>query len=199
MGLISGSATFTRYRVEDPLPPDFMEELDDRIARYAFQRLDEDSPEERSAGWVNIMDILDNRFQGMEYLKEPYIALSLRVDTRKIPRTALDQHCREAEERIKEQERVAFLSRGARREIKEVARSHLLRRAIPATKTHDMVWNYTTGEVFFGSVNTKLCDEFAELFFKTFGLHLHAVFPYALAARCLPAEGAEIDALDRLG
>jgi len=198
MGLISGAASFTRYRVDGALPPDFMEELSGRIARYAFRNLDEDSPQERSAGWVNIMDVLDNRFSGMEYLKEPYIAMSFRVDTRKIPRTALKHHCRVAEEKIREQEQRAFLSGTARREIKEMVRDRLMRRAIPVTRTYDMIWDFTRGTVIFGCVNNKLCDAFAELFFKTFGLQLQAVFPYVLAVRILEKDGAATDALDGL-
>ena len=68
-----------------------LEGLTERIARFSFRRLDEHSPAERSAGWVNIMDMFDTRFAGAEFLKEPYIAMSLRIDERKIPSTALKQ------------------------------------------------------------------------------------------------------------
>ena len=99
---ISGSGSFTRYWVDNSLPQDFMEELPGKIARYAFKSLEENSFEERSIGWVNIMDILDNRFNAMEYLKEPFLAMSFRADKRKVPQTALKQYCQEAEEKIME-------------------------------------------------------------------------------------------------
>ncbi len=101
MGLISGSGSFTRYFAEGTLPESFLESLSEKIARYSFRVLDEKSIAERSAGWVNIMDIFDNRFAGLEFLKEPYIAMSLRVDERKIPSTALKRYCLEVEEKIK--------------------------------------------------------------------------------------------------
>jgi len=198
MGLISGSGSFTRYWVDCTLSENFMEDLPKKIARYAFKNLEENSFDERSIGWVNIMDILDHRFSAMEYLKEPFIAMSFRVDKRKIPQTALKQYCQEAEEKIKELEQVEFLPKTVRQEIKEDARNRLLKRAIPVANVYDMIWNIQKGIVIFGSVNNKLCDEFAEFFLKTFELQLQPIFPYALAGRLFEKEGISVDALNSL-
>ncbi len=196
--MVTGSGSLTKYWVEEALPQNFMEELPDRITRYAFRRLDENSTEESSKGWVNIMDILDNRFEAMEYLKEPYVAMSMRIDKRKIPSTALRQACLEAEEKVKELEKVEFLPKEVRKDIKEDARNRLLKRAIPDSKAYDMIWNINTGLVLFGGVNNKLCDEFAEYFLKTFEMHLQPVFPYAVAARILEKDGKSTDVLDSI-
>jgi len=51
-----------------------LEELPEKIARFAFRPLDESSDEARSSGWVNIMDEYDSRFEGKEYLKGPFLA-----------------------------------------------------------------------------------------------------------------------------
>ena len=198
MGLISGSGSLTRYWVDEDLSQDFIEKLPEKIARYAFRNLDENSTEESSKGWVNIMDVLDNQFAAMEYLKEPYIALSFRVDKRKIPSTALKQMCRESEEKIKELENLEFIPKSMRKEIKEDAQNRLLKRAIPNSKAYDMVWNYSTGLVLFGGVNNKLCDEFSEYFLKTFDLLLQPVFPYAVACRIVESQGASAQILDGL-
>ena len=198
MGLISGSGSFTRYWVDVTLSEGFMEDLPKKIARYAFKNLEENSFDERSIGWVNIMDILDNRFRAMEYLKEPFIAMSFRVDKRKIPQTALKQYCQEAEEKIKELEQVEFLPKMVRQEIKEDARNRLLKRAIPVSNVYDMIWNIQKGMVIFGSINNKLCDEFAEFFLKTFELQLQPIFPYAMACRFLEKEGIPVDTLNGL-
>ena len=198
MGLISGSGSFTRYWVDNPLPQNFIEGLPGKIARYAFKTLEENSFEEHSIGWVNIMDILDSRFNAMEYLKEPFLAMSFRVDKRKVPQTALKQYCQEAEEKIMEREQLEFLPKMIRQEIKEDARNRLLKRAIPVSNAYDMIWNIHYGTLLFGGVNNKLCDEFAEFFLKTFDLHLQPVFPYALACRFLEKEGGSTDILDAL-
>ncbi len=199
MGLISGSGSLPRYWVDGALPQNFMEELPKKIAPYMFRNLEEHSLAERSLGWVNIMDILDSRFGAMEFLKEPFIAMSFRVDKRNVPQTALKQYCQEAEEKIKEREQLEFLPKTVRLEIKEDARLRLLKRAIPVTKTYDMIWNMNSAIVFFGGVESKLCDEFSEFFLQTFDMHLQPFFPYSLACRLLEKEGASTEALDSLG
>jgi len=198
MGLISGSGGLTRYWVDGEFPPNFMEELPQKIASYSFRNLEENSFEERSMGWVNIMDILDNRFMAMEFLKEPYIAMSFRIDKRNVPQTALKQYCHEAEAKVKEQENLEFLPKAVRQDIKEDARNRLLKRAIPVSKIYDMIWDINSGLVIFGGVNNKLCDEFSEFFLKSFELHLQPVFPYAIACRLLEKDGISEDILDSL-
>jgi DNA recombination-dependent growth factor C len=198
MGLISGSGSFSRYRVKGEPAKDFLEGLSERIGRHAFRNLTEDSTQERSAGWANVMDMFDSRFSELEFLKEPYIAMSMRVDERKIPATALKQYCLEAEERIKGAENLDFLHKRRRADIKEGVKLRLLKRAIPGSKVYDMVWNYSTGSVLFGCTNTKLCDEFQELFLKTFELHLLAMCPYTLGIGFLEKKGDSPDLMDGL-
>ncbi len=198
MGLITGSGSFTRYQVKGKPAENFLEGLADRIGRYAFKNLTDISTDERSAGWVNIMNMFDNRFSELEFLKEPYIAMSLRVDDRKIPATAIKEYCLEAEEKIKVAENVDFLPKRRRADIKEGVRLRLLKRAIPGSKAYDMIWNYSTGDVIFACTNTKLCDEFQERFLQTFDLHLLAMCPYTLGAKFLEKKGDSPDLIDGL-
>ena len=198
MGLISGSGSFTRYFADGALPENFLEDLSEQIGRHSFQNLDEKSIDERSMGWVNVMDMFDNRFAEFEFLKEPYITMSLRVDERKIPATALKQYCLEAEETIKKDENLEYLPTTRRSDIKDGVRLRLLKRAIPASRCHDMIWNYSTGLIIFGCTTNKICDEFVEFFLKTFGIRLQAICPYTLASRFLEKEGASPDLLDDL-
>ena len=198
MGLISGSGSFTRYFAECALPENFLESLSEKIARHSFRNLDENSINERSAGWVNVMDMFHSRFTGLEFLKEPYVTMSLRVDEKKIPSTALKQYCLEAEEKIKTAENLEYLSKPRRSDIKEAVRLRLLKRAIPVSRTYDMIWNYNTGLVIFGCTTNKLCDEFMELFLRTFNIQLQAICPYTLACSFLEKENTSLDILDGL-
>lgn len=61
-----------------------------------------------------------------------------------------------------------------------------------------MIWNYSTGSVIFGGANTKLCDEFQEIFLKTFNFHLLAMCPYTLGSGFLEKEGDSPDLVDSL-
>lgn len=198
MGLIYGSGSFTRFLVQGPLPKDHPQDFSKRISRFAFQKIDEASEQERSVGWVNIMDVFDNRLASMEFLKEPCIALSWRVDVRRVPKKALLQYCREAEERAKESEGIEFLSKKRREEIRETVRVRLLKRAIPVAQTYDMIWNLHASALIFGSVSNKLCDEFAEFFLQCFDLRLQPLFPHRAALQILQKEGMDATLLDTL-
>ena len=198
MGLISASGSFTRYLANTDLPKDFMEVLPEKIARYSFRNLDENSVGERSVGWVNIMNMFDNRFDSLEFLKEPYITVSLRIDERKIPPAALKQYCIEVEEKIKKDEHLEYLPKRRRSDIKDAVTLRLLKRAIPVSKTYDMIWNYSTELVIFGCTSNRLCDEFMELFLQTFDIQLQPIYPYSLASWSLEKEGASPNILDGL-
>jgi len=198
MGLISGAGSFTRYFAEGTLPENYLKSLSEKIARHSFRNLDEKSIAERSVGWVNVMNMFDNRFADLEFLKEPYVTMSLRVDEKKIPSTALKQYCLEAEEKIKTAENLEYLPKTRRFDIKEGIRLSLLKRAIPVSRTYDMIWNYHTGLVIFGCTTNKLCDEFMEFFLRTFSIQLRTIYPYTLATRFLEKVGASPDILDGL-
>ncbi len=198
MGFVRGSVTCTRFRVAGEPPDDFHEVARQSIARYAFRRLEEDSDQERAVGWVNVLDELQIGFHGDEPFKEPYLALSFRVDARSVPGRALRQECREAEEEVKAREGLEFLNKKRREEIREGVRARLLRRAIPRSGTYDMAWDLQNGVVLFGSASNRVCDEFSEIFFNTFELRLTSLHPYALAYEVLQRDGTDPSLLDGL-
>jgi len=198
MGLLRGSASFSRYFVNGNPPEDYPDGYVENIIRYSFRGFDEHSDEDRSTGWVNIMNIFDTAFDQKQFHIYPYLSLAFRVDTRKVPSNALKQHCLEAEHKIKIMETLEYIPKERRREIKDMTLNQLLKRAIPRTNTYDMIWNIKTSMLIFGSTANKTCDEFAGLFFNTFGLNLAPVFPYSLARTNLEREGIDIGALDSI-
>ncbi|MFH0926406.1 MAG: recombination-associated protein RdgC [bacterium] len=181
MGFISNTTSFTRYRVKDPLPVDYKEKYPIDIRRHAFREI-EDTPDiERSVGWVNIMNVMDSEFRGDEFFKNEFIALSLRIDNKKIPSDILKKQCSKTEEKRKTDLGREFISKEERQEIRETVKLDLLKRIIPHTSIYDMIWNLKTGLVFFSSLSDNLYTEFVDLFKKTFELNLHQLFPYSIA------------------
>lgn len=187
MGLIRGAATFSRYGVDGSLPEDYMEVFPQMILRYAFHNLDDLPNEERSVGWVNILDMFDSEFAAMDYFKDPYLALAWRVDVKKVPVMAVRQYCREAENELKRKEGLEYLPKSRRDEIRESIRFRLLKRAIPQSNVYDVVWNLQSNTLLFGATGTKICDEFVEFFKSTFDLLLVPVYPYDMARRIFEA------------
>lgn len=198
MGFIRGSVTCTRFIVAGEPPDGFHEEARERISRNAFQRLREDSDQERATGWVNVHDELQIGFAGDEFFKEPYLALSFRVDSRTVPSRALRQYCREAEDEVKAREGLEYLNKKRREDIRDAVRGRLLRRAIPRSGTYDMAWDLQSGIVLFGSTGKVICDEFSEAFFNTFDLRLISLHPYALARELLLKQDKALEILDNL-
>ncbi len=188
MGLIRGSATFTRFYVDGNLTEDYAERLPDQIKRFSFRRLDEHSISDRSTGWVNLMNIFSTDFDAKEFLTPPYLTLSYRIDSRNVPRNALTQHCLEAENEIKKAEGLEFIPRGKKKELRDFIWAQLIKRAIPKTSTYDMIWNLETSFVFFAATSSKVIDEFSDIFFKTFNLAPSPVYPLSLARLNLETE-----------
>jgi len=196
VGLIRGSATFSRYRVTGGLPDDYAEAFPKGILRYAFRNLDDLPNEERSTGWVNILDMFDSSFPAMEYFKDPYLALSWRVDVKRIPARALRQYSLEAENEVMRREELAYLPKSRRDDIRESVRLQLLKRAIPQSNVYDVVWHLQTGDLLFGGTGNKLCDEFVEIFRNTFERLPVPVYPYAQARHLFEMAEKDPGALD---
>jgi len=198
MGLLRGSASFSRYFVNGIPPENYLDEYTNNITRYCFRGFDESSDAERSIGWVSVMNIFDAAFEQRQFHMHPYLSLSFRVDTRSVPGNALKQHCLEAEHKIKIMERLDYIPKERRKELKDFTLNQLIKRAIPRTNTYDMIWNVETSMLIFGSTANRICDEFTELFYKTFDLKLFPVFPYSIAAMNLEREGIDTGALDSI-
>ena len=198
MGLINGSCSLTRFIVEDTVPDDYLETFPGFIQRYSFKGFDESSDAERSIGWVNIMNMFDSNFSRMQYLKEPYLAMTWRIDVRNVPTKALKQYSLEAESKVMEMEELEFLPKGKRKEIKEMTRLGLLKRAIPTSRIYDMIWNLDKGYVLFGGASRKLCDEFSSFFHKCFNLRLGSVYPWLTASRFLEQQDRRAEELEGL-
>lgn len=175
MSILSRSCSLSQYTTSTDLPNDFLSEVVNKVRKNAFLEIEEDSIKERSIGWVDLYNMLDNEFETVNFLKEPFIALSMRVDKKNVPASVIKRNALMMERQIKEDEEIEFIPVKRRKDIKEAVRRKLLLNAIPVTQTYDMVWNYTTGHILFTHTNEKICDEFQELFYETFGVRTNLI------------------------
>lgn len=196
MGLLTGSVSFVRYAVEGALPKDFWGVVAERIRAFSFRDID-DNYEERSIGWVSVVNMFDSDFAYASYAAGDYVALTLRIDERKVSATVLKKFCLKEEERIKKTEQRPRLSRTERMEIKERMRLMLLKRAVPTPAVYDMCWNLSEATLLFFSNNEKARTFFEQFFKETFGLSLALQIPYSTAFHLL-AEASDTEALERI-
>ena len=184
MGLLANSSTFVRYSVEGDLPNNFWEFAAEQITAHSFRDID-DSYEEISIGWVSVLNMFDSEFSYASYAAGDYIALTLRIDERKISPQALKKFCLKEEERLKKERQIPKLSRSQKLEIKENVKLMLTKKAVPVPATYDLCWNLGENTLFFFSTSQKAQEILEEFFKATFGLTLMLQVPYLIAEHLL--------------
>jgi len=199
MGILSASASFTRFRILDPVPQELWPQIPAKLKQFAMVDID-DIPEERGWGWTNYDDMLDTAWKLSPPEKGEFLAFALRLDTRRVPPAVLKKHLllamREEEARNREQGK-KFISRERRGELKEQVKLRLMQRFLPIPAVFDVVWNTSTGMVYLASTQPKVIDLFMNYFTLTFDLHLEPLTPYALASAMLDeAQLARVDLLE---
>lgn len=174
MGVYSGPITFRRFQVIGDLPDGFRDQYLDAIARRAHREIDPASEDERSWGWVCVGDILDLDFIHDKLLVGDYYLLQLRVDTLKIPPTALKIHLQHAEREFKKALGREKLTKADKEDVRDRVVKALRKRVLPGVKGFDVAWNIKTGVVRLWTHDKTVGDLFQELFIDTFGLRIVA-------------------------
>jgi hypothetical protein len=190
MGLLARSASFVRYAVEGDLPANFWEFAAERIARHSFRDIDE-SYEERSVGWVSVLNMFDSEFAYASYAAADHVVLSLRLDERRVSPKVLNKFCLKEEERLKKERQIPKLARAHRVEIKESVKLMLMKKAAPTPAVYDLCWNLAEATVLFFSTSQKAQELLEEFFKETFDLSLMLQVPYLTAEHLLDAPGRE--------
>lgn len=187
MGILSSSVTLTRYSTSAPVPDDFWAEIPDRLKKNSFRDIDH-TADERSFGWVSFDDMLDNTWSSGTPHKAHYLAFALRLDTRRIPPAVMKKHLRlamdQARQELEEKGR-KFLSRDEKKEIKENVKLKLFARTLPIPAVFDVVWDTSSGLIYFGSTSPKARQLFEDIFYTTFEMHLEPQTPYYRTIRLM--------------
>ena len=197
MSFLKSSTSFTRFRINDPVPSGLWAELGDRLRGFGFKDID-DIPEDRSFGWVSFEDMLDATFAVHPVEKGSFVAFALRLDTRRVPPAVLKKHLAVAikrEEVLMREQGKKFIARERKKELKEQVELTLKRRFLPIPAEFQVVWNTAENVVYFASTQQKMLDMFQELFTNSFDLHLEPASPYELAATLL-GDAAPLDTLE---
>ena len=197
LGFMSASVGLTRYRiVEEDIPSTLWHEIEDRLKRNAFRDID-GSAEERSFGWVSFDNMLDPDFALCPPEKGPYLAFTLRLDTRRIPPAVMKKHLlvamNEAMQAMREQGK-KFVTKEQKAEIRDQVELRLRARTLPIPACFDVIWDTDKQIVSIASTQSKLTELFEELFTHTFGLTLEPLTPYFLALQLIGKDRqAELD------
>lgn len=190
MGLLSNTVSICQFKVVGELPDTVRPEwAGEQLARRGFRSIDETS-EELSVGWVHLDDYKQSSFDIADtFLRDHYLAFSLRRDQRRIPASLVKAGLKEAEaEFLAANPGFQKVPKARKEEMRENVRSSLLARTLPIPSTWDAVWDTRKGILTFSTFSAKVVELFEELFKTTFeGLRLVAVHPYARAQGVVPS------------
>ncbi|PIE58883.1 MAG: DNA recombination-dependent growth factor C [Desulfobulbus propionicus] len=195
MGLLTGSASFTRFSVQGELPEKFWDFVAERVAANSFKDID-DTMDEYSIGWVSVANMFDSEFAYGSYAAADYVVLTMRSDERKISPAVLNKFALKEEERIKREKELPRLSRAAKLTIKERIRVELVRRSPPVPVTYDLCWNLVENSLLFFSTSQKAIAILEDLFKETFGLTLVLQIPWRIGQQMVgDSQSNQYDAL----
>lgn len=187
MGLIKGSLSLTRYRVLEEPPEELTDEfITGRLSKNAFIDI-EHAPEEKSLGWVEFFNHLDSNFNPATYRFGGMVAMTLRLDTRKLPGKTVSRYyaIREAMYIEKTGRKPNSL---AKKELKDTVKSELLRRALVNTELMEVAWLCKENEIWLAGAGEKRREAFEELWSRTFGLSLQMLVPITLGLEIVGEE-----------
>ncbi|CAK8716334.1 Recombination-associated protein RdgC [Candidatus Electrothrix aarhusensis] len=190
MGLLSGSASFTRFTVEGEVPENFWDFVAQRVTEHSFQDID-DTIDEHSIGWVSVVDMFDSDFAFSSYAAGDYVVLSMRVDERKCSPAVLRKFTAKEESRLKQEQGVRRLSRNVRLEIKERIRAEMVRKSPPIPAVYDLCWNLSDNTLLFFTNSRKALALLEDLFRETFELSLIMQIPWNNALQLTDPATAE--------
>ena len=202
MGAAHGTLTYSTFYVLDEPPAGFREMFMAAVQKHVFRDIDVDGGKDRSIGWVSLGEPFDTELAWDKVFVDPYVCLSLREDTIRIPKTAFQAHLERREKEYLKKTGRMELKKSERAEVKEMVLTELRKRALPDIKTFDVVWNTADGTLRLFTQSKGICESFEEIVRETWGLRLVPRAPYtilvarsaegeALAAQLLDAEPAD--------
>ncbi len=193
MGLFSGSASYTRYRVTGDVPDAIKPFALEKLQWHAFHEIDPGTLTDKSIGWVSAENMSLTKFDDMHFAKDPYLVFALRIDVRRIPPIALKAAILREELKLKEQAGRERLNKKEKTDIREEQLQRLLKKVLPLPSIYDVCWNSAAGEILFFSTSKKANEEFVPFFYRSFDLKLKALTPAVLAAGLRPDTEASLE------
>ncbi len=195
MGFTSNSVSILRYRVRGEIEGSFWDVVDEGIRKGAFREIESGS-DEIGIGWTSIEDFTDTTFR-YSYVRGNYVAVSLRVDSARVPPRVLEIKMKQEARKILERTGAHRLSAAQSRELKDQLKQSLKNQVFPSIQVYDFVWDTSKGIAYFGSHSPRARERVEQHFKKFFGLSLIPLIPFIRAAEIF-AENPEKERLESL-
>ena len=197
MGILSSSASISRYMVEGSLQKPVLDTIRSGLQSNIIKEIDNDI-DDKSVGWTSFFHPFNPRFDDASFMIGTYLIFSLRIDKKTIPAKVLKKHYeREVEQKLKKEHR-QFLSREEKKLLKDQVSQELCRRIPAAPSIYNLAWNYEDRWLWFFTTQ-KTANEILESIFKrSFNLSLIRLFPYSMAELQFGLTAGQRNALNQL-
>ena len=194
MGATKGTLTYTTYYVLDEPDAGYRDQFMDALGKRTFRDIDVDAGQDSAFGWVCLGEPFATELDWAKVFVDPYICLSLREDTIRVPKTAFQAHYDQREREYVVKMGRDKLKKGERANLKEMVMNELRKRALPDIRTYDVVWNTVDGTMRLWTQSKRTCELFTDLVREDWNLRIVPRTPYTvLAARSAdPAVGAAL-------
>ena len=123
--------------------------MDHGITNGAFREI-ETASDEIGMGWTSMEDFTDTAFRS-SYVRGNYVAVSLRVDSARVPPRVLEIQLKKEARKILEQTGAHRLSAAQSRDLKDHLKESLKKQVFPSIQVYDLIWDTAKAIVYFGS------------------------------------------------
>lgn len=182
MPIHKGAVTCSRYFVVEggSTAKDQRRALATGLRKLAFEPLDRDGDDDRSAGWVELTDHDSTELAPSSFLLGEHVVLTWRIDALRVP-TAQAKAELETWAKAFQTKQGRPPSKKERSEEKELIVRRLRKRAFISSKTFDVSWSQTSGVVLIWASSRKVVEEVVVALEESLGLVLRATAPGAAA------------------
>lgn len=197
MGLLSTSASITRYKVQGEISESVIETIAKALNKHSIKDIDNEDTEKIS-GWTSFENPYRPDFEHFSFKIGAYLVFSLRIDQKKVPAKIIKKHFSlEMSKKLAESGR-EYLAKNEKKDLKEHVTSILTARMPATPNIYDIIWHYEEGLLWFFSTLKSANEELETLFATTFKLNLIHLFPYTMADLLFDLTDPERDQLNKL-
>jgi hypothetical protein len=178
MGLLTGAATFSRFRVSGPAPSMFGPEHLRALDNESISAIAENTAGP-FVGWSAGDHIMDTVFEFQKNVIEDTLSVQLCIETNTPPAERLKSYYQQDLIALAKNNPSGFPSALNKREAKEAAQDRIEQEAKDGRfirrKVVDVMWDLKTSEVWFGSTSSGHATHLRVLFKNTFGIELEPI------------------------
>ncbi|MDA0712395.1 MAG: hypothetical protein O2897_00185 [bacterium] len=181
MGILSGSSTYLRFKIEGEVPSGYLELFEKSINMRRFVPLHVDGEDTESIGWVSFQKPYDDDAEifNDNFLFNESIVLGYREDSISYP---MKDWIRKRLEEFQEKNQ-SVASWQTKKSIEAAVVGELRKRILPKSKVINFAWDISRGELRFFARGKSIADRFISHFEQTFQLKINLISFADLALR----------------